>query len=111
MLAGLSLVRRLRRALRVSDANVFHINWLQNALALPDDGRPVLVTALGTDMQLLRVPGVVALLRRRFARRPVVLSPNAASWLPLSARDQSMVVLLDDQQQVVAVAPLKPWLD
>lgn len=37
--------------------------------------------------------------------------PNAASWLPLSARDQSMVVLLDDQQQVVAVAPLKPWLD
>lgn len=47
VMAGLSLVRRLRRALRASDAEVFHINWLQNALALPDDGRPALVTALG----------------------------------------------------------------
>ena len=83
VLAGLSLVRRLRRALRASDAEVFHINWLQNALALPNDGRPALVTALGTDMQLLRVPGVVALLRRRFVHRPVVLCPNADWMVPV----------------------------
>lgn len=81
--AGLSLLRRLRRALRTSDADIFHINWLQNALALPDDGRPALVTALGTDMQLLRVPGMVTLLRRRFARRPVVLCPNAEWMVPV----------------------------
>lgn len=37
--------------------------------------------------------------------------PTATSWLPLSARDQSMTVLLDEQQQVVAVVALKPWME
>ncbi len=119
MLAGLSLVRRLRRALRVSDANVFHINWLQNALALPDDGRPVLVTALGTDMRLLRVPGVVALLRRRFARRPVVLSPNADWMVPVLeaafgdvARVHCIAFGIDRAWYEAARTPLAParWL-
>lgn len=60
-LAGLGLVRRLGAAMRASRADVFHVNWLQNALALPDDGRPALVTALGTDMQLLKLPLVARL--------------------------------------------------
>lgn len=35
--------------------------------------------------------------------------PNATAWLPLSARQQDMVVLLDDQQQVLSVVDLRPW--
>lgn len=85
-LSGLGLVRRLNAAMRASHADLYHVNWLQNALALPDDGRPALVTALGTDMQLLKLPLVARLLRRCFATRPVVLCPNA-DWMvaPLQA--------------------------
>jgi len=119
VLAGLSLVRRLRRALRASDAELFHINWLQNALALPDDGRPALVTALGTDMQLLRVPGVVAMLRRRFARRQVVLCPNADWMVPVLeaafgdvARVHCIAFGIDRAWYEAARTPLEPprWL-
>lgn len=85
-LSGIGLVRRLNAAMRASSADLFHVNWLQNALALPADGRPALVTALGTDMQLLKLPLVTRLLRRRFAGRAVVLCPNA-EWMvaPLQA--------------------------
>lgn len=78
--AGRQLLQRLRRAYARSDASLFHVNWLQNALALPRDGRPALVTALGTDMQMLRLPGMRVLLRRAFKRRPVTLCPNA-DWM------------------------------
>lgn len=119
VMAGLSLVRRLRRALSASDAEVFHINWLQNALALPNDGRPALVTALGTDMQLLRVPGVVALLRRRFAHRAVVLCPNADWMVPVLeaafagvARVQCIPFGIDQAWYALQRAPRLPaqWL-
>jgi hypothetical protein len=62
------------------DPSVYHINWLQNALTLPGDGRPLLVSVLGTDMQLLRLPFVRTLLRRVFRGRKVQLCPNAA-WM------------------------------
>lgn len=35
--------------------------------------------------------------------------PAASTWLPLMGREQSMTVLLDEKQQVVAVVALKPW--
>lgn len=80
------LLRGLRQAYRRSDVDLYHVNWLQNALPLPDDGRPALVTALGTDMQLLRLPLVRTLLRRVFSRRPTAICPNA-QWMvePLQA--------------------------
>ncbi|MEJ5209721.1 TfpX/TfpZ family type IV pilin accessory protein [Denitratimonas sp. CY0512] len=37
--------------------------------------------------------------------------PAATSWLPLSARNQDMTVLLDGEQQVVAVVDLRPWAE
>lgn len=80
--AAASLLWRLRRAHARSDAGLFHVNWLQNALALPRDRRPALVTALGTDMQLLRLPGMRPWLRRAFHDRPVALCPNADWMLP-----------------------------
>jgi glycosyltransferase involved in cell wall biosynthesis len=79
---AIGLLRRQRRAFVRSDADLFHVNWLQNALALPRDDRPALMTVLGTDMQLLRLPGMRALLRRKFRRRKVAICPNADWMLP-----------------------------
>lgn len=81
LMAPGSLLRRLRRACRErGETTAYFINWLQNALALPDDGKPAVITALGTDMKLLKLPGMIPLLRRAFARRPCVLCPNA-EWM------------------------------
>ncbi|RYG38469.1 MAG: glycosyltransferase [Burkholderiales bacterium] len=80
ILAATRLLWRQRQALSSNCADVFHINWLQNALAMPSNRVPALVTVLGTDMQLLRIPGVRTLLRRSFRTRPVVICPNA-SWM------------------------------
>ncbi|MDR6843112.1 glycosyltransferase family 4 protein [Pseudoxanthomonas sacheonensis] len=77
---ALGLMWRLRRSYASSDASLFHLNWLQNVLTLPNDRRPLLVTALGTDMQLLRLPLMRSLLLRKFAARRTVLCPNAA-WM------------------------------
>lgn len=80
--AAASLLLRQRRAYARSDAELFHVNWLQNALALPRDRRPALATVLGTDMQLLRLPGMRRCLRRAFRDRPVAICPNADWMLP-----------------------------
>jgi glycosyltransferase involved in cell wall biosynthesis len=81
---GFSLLRRMRRALRQQrDAvDVFHLNWLQSALAIPGNGSRALVTVLGTDYKLLEIPGIEALLRRRFSRNRVALAPNAEWMVP-----------------------------
>ena len=86
--SALQLVRLLRRLyVRQTDLDVYHVNWLQNALALPRTGVPLLTTVLGTDMQILKVPGMTALLRRVFKRQPTVICPNA-EWMvaPLAER-------------------------
>lgn len=81
--SALRLLRMLRTLYRrEGDASVLHINWLQNALPLPRNGRPVLLTVLGTDLQLLKLPGMRAMLRRAFANRPVTICPNAAWMVP-----------------------------
>jgi glycosyltransferase involved in cell wall biosynthesis len=83
MRAAAELLWRQRRAFTRSSPDVFHVNWLQNALALPAGDRPALVTVLGTDMQLLRLPGVRLALRRAFRERPVAICPNAEWMLPV----------------------------
>jgi glycosyltransferase involved in cell wall biosynthesis len=86
LVRAVSLLRRLRRVYRRHRPDVYHINWLQNALALPHDGRPALVTALGADMRIVQWPMVGRLLRRVFRGRPVAICPNA-DWMvaPLQA--------------------------
>lgn len=81
------LLRYLRRLYRRSgDVQIIHVNWLQNALPLPRDNRPLLVSVLGTDLALLRLPLMRLLLRRVFSARPTVICPNA-DWMvaPLRA--------------------------
>lgn len=80
---ALRLLKLLRNAyVRNSDIDIHHINWLQNALPLPNDGRPLLTSVLGTDMQLLKLPLVVPLLRRVFRQRRTAICPNAEWMVP-----------------------------
>ena len=79
--APIKLLGFLRQAYsRNKDVDLYHINWLQNALPVPDNGIPLLVTVLGTDMQLLKLPMMKILLRRKFRQHPTAICPNA-EWM------------------------------
>lgn len=84
--AATGLLRRLHRAFKRETADIYHINWLQNALALPHDGRPALLTVLGTDMRLLSWPGMRWLMRRACSGRRVIICPNAEWMAPILAK-------------------------
>ncbi len=86
LVSPLRLLMGLRAVYRRCDADLYHVNWLQNALPLPNDGKPLLVSVLGTDMQLLNKPMMKSMLRHVFARHPTVICPNAG-WMvkPLEA--------------------------
>jgi hypothetical protein len=77
-----SLLRRLRRAYRsaAADTDIFHINWLQNALSLSGLDKPALISVLGTDFKLLGLPGMTGALRHVLRQRRAVLAPNA-EWM------------------------------
>lgn len=76
------LLGRLRSACRRAAPDLYHVNWLQLLLGLPDDGRPVYIAVLGSDFGLLRLPGMRQLLRRAMQRRRVLLAPNAGWMAP-----------------------------
>ncbi len=79
--AAVKLLAMLRKAyLRPADADVFHVNWLQNALPLRSIKKPVVISVLGSDYGLLRLPFMVTLLRKVIKRRKCILSPNA-DWM------------------------------
>lgn len=77
------ILSRLKAACGRNPAHLYHVNWLQLALGLPNDRRPAYVSVLGSDFGLLRVPGMTPVLRHSFARRPTVLAPNAG-WMAAS---------------------------
>ena len=95
-LAAFRLLRLLRALYRRETAiDVYHVNWLQNALPLKRNGRPLLVTVLGTDMHLLRLPGVAMALRHVFRRRRVAICPNARWMVPLLRQRFATVAQID----------------
>lgn len=96
--AAAGLLSRLHHAYVAGDHDLYHVNWLQNALPLPGDGKPALVSVLGTDLQLLRLPGMLAALRRALRHRNTVLCPNA-DWMVAPLQDA-----FDDLARVQAVA-------
>jgi glycosyltransferase involved in cell wall biosynthesis len=83
--AGIALLSKLARVFRRERADVYHINWLQNALSLPLDRRPALISVLGADMRLLKLPMMRRLVRRVCRKRLVVICPNA-DWMVPSLR-------------------------
>ena len=87
MLAPVKLLQMLRTAYGCHpEVDIHHINWLQCALPLPDNGKPALITVLGNDLKLLRLPFMRSLLRRVMRNRQVAICPNA-EWMqaPLQA--------------------------
>jgi len=76
----LALLMRLARAYRRQPMDVVHVNWLQNALPLWGTCTPALITVLGSDFALLRLPGMKAMLRAVLRQRRAVLAPNAG-WM------------------------------
>jgi glycosyltransferase involved in cell wall biosynthesis len=87
---ALGLLYRLRRAYRHFAAGggpaVAHVNWLQNVLPLKGLRLPALVTVLGSDLALLRLPGMVSMLRAVLRERPAILAPNAEWMVPVLHR-------------------------
>lgn len=79
----ISLLVRLGRGYRAQSSDVVHVNWLQNALPLWGTHTPALITVLGTDFALLRLPGMRALLRAVLRQRRAILAPNAEWMQPL----------------------------
>jgi hypothetical protein len=77
-----TLLSRLHRAYRDGGAEVAHVNWLQNALPLWGTTTPAVVSVLGTDFKLMRLPGMKFLLRAVFKRRSTILAPNAKWMVP-----------------------------
>lgn len=85
--APLKLLSMLRNTYcRSTGIQLYHVNWLQNALPLPHDGKPLLVSVLGTDMQLLDKPLMRLLLRRVFKQHPTIICPNA-EWMADKLRE------------------------
>jgi glycosyltransferase involved in cell wall biosynthesis len=85
--AAAKLLRLLRSAYRRRrDVSIYHVNWLQCALPLPHDGKPALITVLGNDMQLLRLPMMRRGIRRALRGRRVAICPNAA-WMEAPLRE------------------------
>lgn len=81
VLAGIGLLRRLRRVYRRNNqVDIRHINWLQNALSVPHDGIPLLVTVLGSDLALLKWAPVRIAVRRTLKTRRAIVCPNS-SWM------------------------------
>lgn len=68
------------------EVDIYHINWLQCALPLPNNRKPALITVLGNDLKLLKLPFMRYLLRRVMRQRKVTICPNAG-WMcdPLRA--------------------------
>ncbi|MGH8353646.1 MAG: glycosyltransferase family 4 protein [Pseudomonas sp.] len=87
LLHARGILNRLCAAGLRAAPDVYHVNWLQLALGLPNDGRPALISVLGSDFGLLRLPGMTTLLRRAFSRRRTVLAPNA-EWMLKPLRER-----------------------
>lgn len=87
LLAPVKLLRMLAAGYRRhDDVDVYHINWLQAALPLPANGKPALITVLGNDLHLLRLPFMRSILRWRVMRgRRVAICPNA-EWMEAPLR-------------------------
>ena len=84
---GIKLIRLIRRAFfRNSGVTLAHVNWLQNTLAFYKTDIPLVVSVLGSDFAMLKIPGMVKMLRTVFKNRKVILCPNA-TWMVSTLND------------------------
>jgi glycosyltransferase involved in cell wall biosynthesis len=86
-IGGLEAVFKLlyllrKNYLRDLQADVVHVNWLQNVLPLWGTSVPAVVSVLGTDFGLLRVPGITRMIRAVLRQRRCLIAPNAGWMVP-----------------------------
>jgi glycosyltransferase involved in cell wall biosynthesis len=75
------LMRCLRHVYsREADADVIHVNWLQNCLPLWRKKTPAVVSVLGSDYGLLKLPFMRLSLRSVLRQRNAIIAPNAR-WM------------------------------
>ena len=65
---------------RERSIDVVHVNWLQNAIPLWNSTTPAVISVLGSDMALLKFPGVKFFLRYMICKRKCIIAPNA-DWM------------------------------
>jgi glycosyltransferase involved in cell wall biosynthesis len=87
LLHAYGILSRLRKACVRCQPDIYHVNWLQLALYLPNDGRPIYVSVLGSDFGLLKLPGMTAFLRRSFTQHRTMLAPNA-DWMTAKLQEK-----------------------
>jgi glycosyltransferase involved in cell wall biosynthesis len=82
LIYSIKLLNVLHKTYRQNQVNtdIFHINWLQNSLPLYGTKNPAVISILGSDYGLLKLPGMVPLLRVIFKQRRTILVPNA-NWM------------------------------
>jgi glycosyltransferase involved in cell wall biosynthesis len=68
---------------RTRPVDLYHVNWLQNALPLKTQGKPLVVSVLGTDMKYLSNPLVRWSLRKLFKSTRTTLTPNGSWMVPV----------------------------
>jgi len=79
----LRLLSNLRKMYkREIENDVAHINFLQNAIPLWGSSIPAAITVLGTDFRLLKLPGMIRLLRIVINQRKCIIAPNADWMVP-----------------------------
>ena len=116
------MLLRLRKLYRraAPETDIFHINWLQNALPLYRMNAKAVIAILGTDFQLLKIPGVVFLIRRMLATNQCILAPNS-DWMEEELRRKFGDLAevrpvnfgIEDIWHEIPVSPQKPpneWL-
>lgn len=81
---SIQLLVMLRNAYNRLDKQIdlYHVNWLQNILPLKKGYKPILVTVLGQDFGLLKMPGMTKVLRQKIKQRPCIIAPNADWMVP-----------------------------
>ncbi|MGD2150519.1 MAG: glycosyltransferase family 4 protein [Desulfobacterales bacterium] len=65
---------------REHNNDVAHIHWLQNAIPLWSSSIPAVISVLGSDFKLLKLPGMTSLLRLVINQRACIITPNA-DWM------------------------------
>jgi len=77
----LQLLLNLRKVYkREIENDIAHINFLQNAIPLWGSSIPAVITVLGSDFRLLKLPGMILLLRIVINQRKCIIAPNA-DWM------------------------------
>ena len=79
----LQLLSNLRKMYkREIENDIAHINFLQNAIPLWGLPIPAVITVLGSDFGLLKLPGMIFLLRSVINQRKCIIAPNADWMVP-----------------------------